>query len=109
MAGRGADSVQEGGGANSGGPSARAHVEGGEPWELIDIEEWRQLRTRTEWADALNRPLPEPELRRPHLATRSGAPYGSEEFARSLEEKTGRCLELRGRDGPRRRDMAVSA
>ena len=64
---------------------------------LIDIEEWRQLRTRTEWADALNRPLLEPELRRLRLATRSGAPYGCEEFGRSLEEKTGRCLELRGR------------
>ena len=68
-----------------------------EAWELIGIEEWRQLRTRTEWADALNRPLPEPELRRLHLATGSGALYGSEEFVRSLEQKTGRCLELRGR------------
>jgi len=84
-------------------------VAGNDPWELIGIEEWRQLRTRTEWADALNRPLLEPELRRLRLATRSGAPYGREEFARSLEEKTGRCLELRGRGRPRRRVMAVSA
>jgi putative transposase len=65
--------------------SARAHVAGGDPWGLIDIQEWRQLRTRTEWADALNRPLPEPEVRRLRLATRSGAPYGSEEFVRSLD------------------------
>jgi len=84
-------------------------VAGNDPWELIGIEEWRQLRTRTEWADALNRPLPEPGLRTLRLATRSGAPYGSEEFVRSLEQKTGRRLELRGRGRPRRREMAVSA
>ena len=96
-------------GANSGWSSARALVAGNGPWALIGIEECRRLRTRTEWADALNRRLPEPELRRLRLATRSGAPYGSEEFVRSLEEKTGRCLESRGRGRPRRRDMAVSA
>ena len=73
------------------------------------MEAWRQVRTGTEWADALNGPLREPELGRLRLATPSGAPYGSEEFVRSLEEKTGRCLELRGRDRPRRREMAVSA
>ena len=88
---------------------ARAQVAGNGPWEFIDIEERRRLRTRTVWADALNRPLPEPELRRLRLATRSGALYGSEEFVRSLEEKTGRCLELRGRGRPRRREVAVSA
>jgi hypothetical protein len=98
-----------GGGADSGWPGARAHVAGNDPWELIGIAEWRQPGTRTEWADALNRPLPEPALRRLRPTTRSGAPYGSEEFVRALEEKTGRCLELRGRGRPRRRDMAVSA
>jgi len=84
LAGGGADSVQEGGGADSGWPSARAHVAGNDPWGLIDIEEWRQLRTRAEWADARNRPLPEPELRRLRLATRSGVSSGSEEFVHSL-------------------------
>ena len=53
MAGGGADSVWEGGGANSGWLGARALVAGDELWGLIDIEEWRRLRTRTEWAGAL--------------------------------------------------------
>ena len=63
---------------------------GNDRWALIDIEEWRQLRTRTEWADAVNGPLPEPAVKRLRLATRSGALYGRDGFVRSLEEKTGR-------------------
>ena len=106
VGGRGREGGQ---GANSGWPGARARVAGDDPWELTDIVEWRRLRTRTEWADALNRPLPEPKVRRLRLASRSGAPYGSGEFVRSLEEKTGRCQKLRGRGRPRRRGMAVSA
>ena len=93
LAGGGADSVSEGGGANSGWAGARAHLAGNDPWELIGIEEWRRLRTRTEWADALGKPLPEPAVKSPRLAARSGGPYGSEEFVRSLEDKTGRCPE----------------
>jgi len=44
--------------------------------------------------------------------TTAGDPLGCalwrEVFVRSLEEKTGRCLELRGRGRPGRRDMGVS-
>ncbi|MCI0406152.1 MAG: hypothetical protein L0209_08795 [candidate division Zixibacteria bacterium] len=43
-----------GGGADSGWPVARALVAGNRPWGFIDIEEWRRIRSRTEWADAWN-------------------------------------------------------
>jgi putative transposase len=89
--------------------SAPAHVTGEDRWGLVDIQEWRQLRVRVEWSDALNRPLPESELTKLRLATRSGAPCGGVEFVRSLEEKAGRCLELRARGRPRKREMTVSA
>lgn len=48
VGGGGADSVSEGGGADSGWPNARTRVAGNDPWGLFDIEEWRQPRTRTE-------------------------------------------------------------
>lgn len=79
------------------------------PRDVIDIEKWRRLRTRTEWADALNRLLPEPGLWRLRPMTRSGASCLNDEFVRSLEDETGRCLDLRGCGRPRKWEVTVLA
>ena len=91
--------------------SARAHVEGKDPCGLVDPAEWGQLRTRADWADGLNRPLPEADVSGLRLATRSGAPCGGADFVRPLEEEAGRCLKLRARGRPpkQKRERAVTA
>jgi putative transposase len=89
--------------------SARAHVEGVDPWGMIDSADWRQVRTRAGWAEYLRAPPAESAMNRLRMATRSGSPFAAANFIRSLEEQTGQCLELRGRGRPRKRATAASA
>jgi putative transposase len=89
--------------------SARAHVEGVDPLDLIDAADWRQVRTRAEWGECLMTPPAESTVTRLRMATRSGSPCAGLKFVRSLEKETGRRLELRTRGRPRQRAAVASA
>lgn len=89
--------------------SAQAHVDGADPWGLIDDADWRQVRNRAGWAECLRTPPEESTISRLRKATRSGSPFAAPNFVRSLEEQTGQCLELRGPGRPRKRAAAASA
>jgi putative transposase len=85
--------------------SARAHVEGRQPGEVVDIKDWP-----VEWRGPAWRRLLEPEedaglVERLRYATRTGRPLGGAGFVASLEKLFSRSLE-RPRLGrpPKRKD-----
>jgi putative transposase len=71
--------------------SAQAHAAGNDPSGLLDQELWRQLSPLGDWAEVLRGAEESPErIERLRSATRSGRPFGDEEFAAELERRLGR-------------------
>jgi putative transposase len=83
--------------------SARAHAACRDPSGLLDMEGWRQICPRNDWAPFLAAATrEEPLLARIRDATRSGKPVGDEPFVKGLERKAGYALRLRPRGRPRK-------
>jgi len=72
--------------------SAAAHVGMGDPSGLLDLEEWRSSWTPTAWRSLLVGIEEADDIETIRLNTRTGRPYGSEEFIAQLEKKLGRRL-----------------
>ncbi len=83
--------------------SVRAHVLGRDPSKFLDMAPWRQEYTADRWHDVLRVGMDEEAFReRLRQATRTGRPFGSEEFVGDLERSTSRRLRPLPR-GPRKR------
>ena len=89
--------------------SATAHVNGCDEWGLLDQENWGNISTRGDWADALRDPVMEAdEMTRLRKATKTGRPLGSDGFVEKLEARLERPLKRR-KTGPSKRISAVAA
>jgi putative transposase len=73
--------------------SAAAHLGGADDWGLTDLAWWREQGPAAHWAEVLEAGFRDAALAaRLRTATRTGRPFGSEEFTRELESETGRLL-----------------
>jgi putative transposase len=83
--------------------SASAHVLGADQWSLTDLTWWRGHWNSGSWQQVLDAGFREAALaERLREATRTGRPFGGQEFIRALEAGTGRSL------GPQKRGPKVS-
>jgi len=80
--------------------SARAHVEGSCSQGLLDIDSLAEVETRIDWSELLSVGVAPGEQGVLRDATRTGTPLGNTEFLRTIEQRVGRRLELRGRGRP---------
>jgi putative transposase len=70
--------------------SAALHVDRKAESELLDLARWYKQITADEWRRELAEGLPEDELARIRLRTRTGRPLGSDSFLSKLETVLGR-------------------
>ncbi len=83
--------------------SAAAHVTGRDPTGLLDMEAWKEINPRGDWADALVGSDPDTALAaRIREATYSGRPLGSDAFLEHLERQTGLPTRPKKRGRPKR-------
>ena len=88
--------------------SAAAHAQrvGGELIDWPTLELWGGC---PDWKERLRREAGTDEERKLRAATRSGAPLGSGEFVKELEQRFGRRLEIHGRGRPRKPQANAAA
>jgi putative transposase len=73
--------------------SATAHVAAMDTTGLLDLQEWQTCWTGSVWREALEKGVGEAQLaERIRLATRTGRPLGTDDFAVGLERVLGRLL-----------------
>lgn len=73
--------------------SAAAHVSAVDGMGLLDLQEWQTYWTGPLWKQALDNGVGEALLvERIRLATRTGRPLGTSDFAATLEQAMGRSL-----------------
>ncbi len=73
--------------------SASAHVSAIDGTGLLDLQEWQTCWTAALWKQALENGVGEALLgERLRLATRTGRPLGTRDFAAALEQAMGRSL-----------------
>jgi len=83
--------------------SAEAHLRGEDPAGRLDLERWREEYTPERWKEVLAVGIMgEEQQRRFQEATRSGLPFGPEEYVAKLERALGIRLRPRGRGRPRK-------
>jgi len=76
--------------------SARTHISGQYDVGWLDTTRWRQDYTSTRWREALRVGINEEALaERIRAATRSGRPFGSEQFVKTIEQSANRQLKPR--------------
>jgi putative transposase len=72
---------------------AAAHVAAADPAGMLDLREWRTSWTGSRWKEAIGIGIGEAQLaERIRLATRTGRPLGTRDFAVTLERVLGRSL-----------------
>jgi putative transposase len=72
--------------------SAAAHCGESEPEAFLEMEVWKQEWSPARWREFLNAGETESELAAIRECTHTGRPLGSEEFVKSLEQRTRRQL-----------------
>jgi len=72
--------------------SARAHVDGKDPTDMLDIKKWSRKWGGDEWRDALQEPQDEDLILRLRSSTHTGRPLGRDSFISKLESVVGRRL-----------------
>lgn len=72
--------------------SAAAHCGESEPEAFLEMEVWKQQWSPARWREFLNAGETESELAAIRECTHTGRPLGSEEFVKSLEQRTLRQL-----------------
>ena len=70
--------------------SAKAHISGNDPKNLIDMKSWKQLTDIANWRPVLRAPDEDAEFESLRKHTMSGRPFGSERFLKKLERKLDR-------------------
>jgi putative transposase len=70
--------------------SAKAHISGNDPKNLIDMKSWKQLTDIANWRPVLRTPDEDAEFGGLRKHTMSGRPFGSERFLKKLEQKLDR-------------------
>jgi putative transposase len=71
--------------------SARAHLSGQDPWHILDLTWWRANCDADWWPEVLRAGFQEAALAaRLREATRTGRPFGSDDFVRRIECAVGR-------------------
>ena len=85
--------------------SAVVHLGARDPWDLIDMDDWRQSWTAEEWARELAAAVEDAGSIRD--ATYSGRPFGSRAFVSRLEQHLMRKLE-KGSPGRPRKSRCAS-
>jgi putative transposase len=89
--------------------SATAHISATDGAGLLDLQEWQTCWTGPLWQQALETSLGEAMLaERIRLATRTGRPLGTHDFAAGLEQSLGRPL-LPAKRGRKAKSTAVGA
>lgn len=72
--------------------SAKAHITGKDPYELLALDVWPEKRYRKKWASMLRKALPKDVQDYIRVTNQTGRPWGSEAFIKSLERKYHRRL-----------------
>jgi putative transposase len=86
--------------------SARRHLGVTDSRDWLAIEEWSQNWTPALWRVALQEGLSEADLRaRLHEATRTGRPFGEDQFVEQCEQQSGLTLR-RQKPGPKSKSVA---
>jgi len=89
--------------------SARRHLGVTDSRDWLAIEEWSQNWTPALWRVALQEGLSEADLRaRLHEATRTGRPFGEDQFVEQCEQQSGLTLR-RQKPGPKSKSVASYA
>ena len=98
--------------------SARAHISGADPDELLDFSEWRREYDPQRWRDVLRASVGEEAFRRQICeASLRGRPLGDAAFVEELESRAGRRLRplpvgrprSSGQDGSSQFTLAIGA
>ena len=74
----------------------------------MDPASWKELRIRGDWRELLESEVVQGRAGDLRLATRSGLPFGDQQFVKELESRSGRCLERRP-PGPVPKSKGASA
>ena len=86
--------------------SARAHL--GEPEQWLDMTQWREAYTAAEWRERLESgTLTQAQMEGLRNATRTGRPWGDENWVEGLESRIGRSLRPR-KPGPKAAQAGVA-
>ena len=67
--------------------SAKVHINGTDPENLVDMDLWKQLIDISNWRQVLRSPEEEAEFEGLRKHTMTGRPYGSEGFLKKLERR----------------------
>ena len=91
--------------------TAIVHARGEDPSGKLDLGAWKAVYTAERWREVLaSSVMEEEQQQRFREATRSGRPFGSQEYVRILEQKLGVVLRPRPRGRPqKKRGEAVHA
>jgi putative transposase len=81
--------------------SATAHLGGGDPRGLLDMEWWWSFAQRAGWREIVAQEQTEAELEEIRRHTQTGRPLGNEEFVKRIERRLGYPVQLRSRGRPR--------
>jgi putative transposase len=88
--------------------SARDHVTGQDDDGWLELRQWREQYTAVRWREALRDGIEEEALReRLRVATRTGRPFGSENFVEDLERALNRSLRAREPGRPKKTSDSI--
>ncbi len=72
--------------------SARAHVEGDDPSGLLNLSYWRQISSKLNWREVLEKRQPKPLIEQIRLKTHTGRPLASDSFISKIEKTLNKRL-----------------
>ncbi|MCH9021803.1 MAG: transposase [Planctomycetes bacterium] len=72
--------------------SAKAHITGKDPYDLLALDVWPEKRYRKQWASLLRKSLSKDVQEYIRVTLQTGRPWGSDAFIKSLERKYKRRL-----------------